>query len=456
LSKEMTMRTKLGILMAILSAVGCVEGQSTGAFVVPAIRRGGGTGFAYWNQFMNPAGSVYNYLYGNPPGLLAAPAGADSAGNLNNVTGEVAVLRQTGSATCFVTSSGALYDYRGRTAFEVVWRQPGGVDREVTNVIFQTMTGGRRFELDNIRLHGVGGDGRSVVLVPDFRALDEPQTGAFDERLVSAFQWDLTGRGVGDFRVVFAAPGDSMPLWQAQLDVVSGGGFERQLGYLLMRRVLPVVRFGNAGRVELDAGPGAETRFFLPGQSVRVEAVPEFGWETVGWVVGGRVEAAGGLEVGFGAADREVTALFAPLDYEAWRYGVFQHGNALLGQANDYGMETVSGVGADPDGDGMPNFAEYAFGGDPYVMDAWKRGAECLGLDGEGRVGVRWRSGVGEAAEMEWRVEVSEDLERWRGAEESGMEVTGREVQADGSAVVTARVRGGSGGRMYLRVVAGQ
>jgi hypothetical protein len=57
---------------------------------------------------------------------------------------------------------------------------------------------------------------------------------------------------------------------------------------------------------------------------------------------------------------------------------------------------------------------------------------------------------------MVWRVEVSEDLERWRGAEESGMEVTGREVQADGSAVVTARVRFGAGGRMYLRVVAGQ
>ncbi len=439
-----------------MGVAGRVEGQSTGLFVVPEIRRGGGAGFAYWNQFRNPAGTVYNYLYGNPPGLLAAPLGADAAGNVNNVSGEQAVLRQTGSATCFLTSSGALYDFRGRTAFEVVWRQPVGGGGEVTNVIFQTMTGGRRFELENIRLHGVGGDGRPVVLGPDFRAMDDPQSGAFDERLVSAFQWDLTGRGVGDFRVVFAAPGDSMPLWQAQLDVVSGRGFERQLGYLLLRRVLPVVRFGNAGRVEVVAAVGAETRFFLPGQSVRVEAVPEFGWETVGWVVGGRVEAAGTLEVGFGEGDREVTALFAPLEYEAWRYGVFRHGNALLGEANDYGVETVSGAGADPDGDGMENFAEYAFGGDPYLADGWKRGAECLGMDGEGRVGIRWRSGVGEAAEMAWRVEVSEDLERWRGVEEGEMEVTGRGVQMDGSAVVTARVRVGAGGRKYLRVVAGQ
>jgi hypothetical protein len=429
--------------------------QSTGAFVIPPVRAGNGTAFAFWNQFVNPAGNPYNYLHPNPPGLLPAPPGADSAGNLNNVSAPQAVLRQTGSATCFLTSSGALYDFRGRTAFEVSWAHPAGAAGPVSNVIFQTMTGGRRFELNQVRLHGSTAAGAVVTLAPDYKALDDPQSGAFDERVVSAFQWNLTGRDVRDFRITFAAPGDSMPLWQAQLDVVNGSPFVRQLGYLLERQSLPAVVFGNPGRIEATGVDQQETRFFVPGQRVELEAVPEFGWEHVGWLADDAVLPSGPLTLTFADADRRVAAIFAPLDYEAWRYAAFLHGNGLLGQPNDYATESVSGPMADPDGDGLTNFAEYSFGGDPYAPDAVRAAAECLPPDAAGRPGIRWRSGPAEFSSSGWVMQWSRDLVQWSDAGEPlPQAITSREVQRDGSTMITARVPAEAGASLFLRVLA--
>ena len=76
------------------------------------------------------------------------------------------------------------------------------------------------------------------------------------------------------------------------------------------------------------------------------------------------------MPVTFGTSDLEVTAIFAPADYQTWRNHWFLHSNALLGQPADNLNDAVSGPAADPDADGAPNFAEFAFGGDPYISDA--------------------------------------------------------------------------------------
>ena len=141
--------------------------------------------------------------------------------------------------------------------------------------------------MQNIRLEfTTAGTGEPTIqsLPPDFKALDDPQTGGFAERLVSAFQWNLTGRGVRDFRLVFAAPGSSMPLWEAQLDVLEGAPFQQQLGYLLVPRALPEVRFGTPGKIEKNLAAGGETRFHLPGAVLDLTATPVDGFVHAGWL----------------------------------------------------------------------------------------------------------------------------------------------------------------------------
>ena len=144
----------------LVSGGSVLYAQSAGTFVIPGIRAGGGTQFAYWDLFRRPTGSNYNYNYANPPALSG---GLDDEGNANNLAAPRAVLLQTGSATCFVTSSGALYDFAATTAFQTHYTAAAGTG-EVTNVIFQTQTGGSRFDINNIRLVFTDGGGQSQSL----------------------------------------------------------------------------------------------------------------------------------------------------------------------------------------------------------------------------------------------------------------------------------------------------
>ncbi len=452
---------------AVLAAIGSgsLLAQSTGSFVRPQLRGLDGAEFAFWDWFAKPPGKTYNYQYDNPPALLDG-TGEDEGGAQTNLFAPRAVLVQTGSATAFVTSSGAIYDHNGSTAFEARYQRPQGSLLPVTNVVFQTQTGGSRFDIDNIRLVFTrsvqGGGTETVSLAPDFKALDDPQTGSFSERLVSAFQWNLEGAGAGDFKLIFSAPSDSMPLWQAQLDVVLDRPFVRELGFLLLPHVKPVVRFGRPGRILKNLPSGAEERFHLPGQTVELLAEPENGWAHLGWLSGGTITAAPNLPVTFTDHDLSVTALFAPRHYDAWREAVFQHGNPITGEPDDYHNDAVSGPEADPDGDGARNFAEYAFGGDPYLADKPRMTPFCT-LTNVADVlypAVTFRQGTAaEEAETHFRVRVSTDLTVWTDNDSSPVPVTqelGRSLQADGTQLVTVRALQpvGPGTRLFFTVVA--
>jgi len=363
---------------AAVMGVGCildtgrVVGAEAGQFVVPGIRLGvtggGGVGtlFGYWDLFVADD-EGYNFGMPNLPGLLG---GEDEVGNPSTLT-VGAALFQTGTDSAFVTSSGAIYSFSESTAFRVEYT--ASHEETVTNVIFQTLTGGRRFDLEDIWLEYLSegeGEPRTVRRAPEFKALDDPQTGAFAERLVSAFQWDLSGRGVRGFQLVFSAPGSSMPLWEAQLDVVMGSPFQQQLGRLLRGEARPLLQFQVAGRIDTNMPSGAETRFHLPAAVLRLTGVPTMGFAHAGWHSDGAIQETSELEVVFGNDDVPVTAIFAPLSYSTWRTYWFQHANAVLGTPADHLNDALSGMAADPDGDGAENFAEFAFGGDPYVADA--------------------------------------------------------------------------------------
>src|SRR5690606_15405884 len=151
----------------------------------------------------------------------------------------------------------------------------------------------------------------------------------------------------------FASPGSSMPLWEAQLDVVHGGEFVQELGYVLRERYLPLLRSGTTGLVYKDIPVGEETRFHLFGESLGLYAEPEFGFEHTGWVFNGEVIEEESVTIDFDDSDESITALFAVQTYDDWREATFFHANPLIEQGPDNTDETISGLEADPDGDGM-------------------------------------------------------------------------------------------------------
>jgi hypothetical protein len=434
------------VTLLLLSGVTAARAQSAGQFVIPEIRAAGGTDFAYWDLFAKPpAPQNYNYNYANPPALLT---GEDADENPTNLFAPRVAFLQTGSPFCFVTSSGALYDFAAPTAFEVRYLSADNQAGEATNVIFQTQTGGTRFDINNIRLvftRNSGGSEETVSVAPVFRALDDPQSGSFAERLVSAFQWNLTGQGVRDFKLIFAAPGSSMPLWQSQLDVVHATAFKQQLGWLLFTSSRPVVRHGRPGSVGKNLPSGVDDRFFLPNQTVPLSGDAAAGWTHMGWLRDGVVTDDLDYSVTFTTSDIRVTALFAPETYEAWRDAVFFHANELLGQPADNTDDAVSGHTADPDEDGVPNFSEYVFGGDPYTPDNNRTTPQVSTV----KIGdltypaITYRQGLSqEFGDAICTVRVSQDLQNWADNETADPHVTqevSRVLQADGTSLITVR-----------------
>ena len=349
--------------MALFFGTLCAHAQIAGEFVVPDIRMQGETDFAYWDLFTSGEDGK-NYDFNNEPGLLS---GTDSAGNVGNLT-EGLTFKQTGSPNAFITSSGAIYDFGAPTAFEVELVPAEG--EPFTNVIFQTMTGGQGLNLDNIWLDYESPEGESVSLNPNYKGLDNPATGQFAERVISAFQWDLTGLGAASFLIRFASPGSSLAIWESQLDAVQGGEFTQELGYLLFADSLPRLRNGSPGQLIKDLSDTTEQRFHLPSDTFDVLAEPEPGFEHVGWIYQGMVSETEALTITFEEDDLDVTTIFAPLLYEDWRRHVFFEANPLLGQEADNLDDTISGPDVDPDGDGLTNLEEYAFGTDPYIQDS--------------------------------------------------------------------------------------
>jgi hypothetical protein len=80
--------------------------------------------------------------------------------------------------------------------------------------------------------------------------------------------------------------------------------------------------------------------------------------------------------------------------------------------------ETISGLPADPEEDGVPNLFEYALGLDPWAADAdGLPVGRLVEIEGERYLSFEHRRLIGEHG-LEYRVEISTDLEQWTDAEE--------------------------------------
>jgi hypothetical protein len=433
------------VVLTVLGSLSCAHIHAQD-FVIPALR---GTGtqadFAYWDLFARPPGSSssVNYNFANRP-ALADGLGRDS--NLNPTTVLMpsptpprATFMQTLTPNCFVTSSSALYSFNSVLGFEVSYAPLSTTAGNVQNVIFQIQSGGSRPLDSSVKIRYLHG-GNPVFVSPIYRALDDLQTGAFGERVVFGYQWNLTGLGIRDFKVVFRSEGSSMALWQSQLDATVGVPFQQALGYLLSNTSAPVTRFGKPGTVSASYGAGVDGRFFLQGQQITLEGLGSSDWEPVGLVVQGAVIDQATHTFTFPAANETVKGLFAPLTYQAWRDRMFHHANSLTGTLDDYTNNSVSGPEVDHDRDGLSNQAEYAFGCDPYVSDH-SRGQgsyHTVTVSGITYPAFTYRSnGAPELySDLAFTVEQSSDLQQWSNA---GVVSHSSVRQTDGTQMVTVR-----------------
>lgn len=434
--------------LVLMGAGQPVQAQS-GNFVIPIIRpdthADGGTDFAFWDLFKRRPGSTsdQNYNYGNPPAALNGQ-GRDADNNATTAFSDQTTLTQVGTDTAFITSSGGIYSHQDLTTFEVNYDAKFDSTGEITNVIFQTKVAGT--QLDNnsmVILYESGGQTHSIA--PLFRAQDDPQTGNFTEWTITAFQWNLTGLGIRNFKIAFAAGGISMSLAQAQMDVVVGVPFSQQLGYLLQHRWRPSVRFGRPGFIDVTLAPGLDERFIMPGTSLSLQSIPENNWTRVGYVRDNVVSTTSPMTFTMPANDIIITALFAPTTYAAWRTKTFFHENTIIGTENDFEDDAISAPDIDHDHDGMDNFLEYAFGCDPYTPDA-ARGVQPMstmvdGLQTYPCITYRTNGVPQGQATVVYRVQLSTDLSTWvdnTGTPGTTVEVS-RVVQPDGTVLVTER-----------------
>ncbi|MEM0896767.1 MAG: hypothetical protein AAGJ79_07755, partial [Verrucomicrobiota bacterium] len=427
-------------------------GQATGEFVIPGIRASGGTEFSYWDEFLGDGNFVFgfprNFDFANIPAIAG---GDDFDGNPTNSFAPT--ITQTATNTAIVTSSNSIYSFAAQTAFEADYDSTVAVTSDINNVIFQTRSLGSRLDINDFSLEYLDGQDQVQAVTPVFKALDDPQTGSFGEILVSAVQWNLTGMGVRDFTIKFAASTTSLSLNQAQMDVTSGIPFVQELGYIFVGSLSPGLRDGIPGNIDKGLAPGAEERFFFQGQTLDLEGFGTTGFEHVGWEKDGAITDTAfsdpidsKLPVTFGTSDLSATAIFAPTTYVTWREHFFFHANTITGTSDDHTDDAVSGPLADPDGDGDNNFCEYCFAGDPYTKDKERKSTTIHIVEVEGihYPAITFRKwGVDEfLTDLEYFVEVSADGKVWnKNGDVNGPYTTmvSSELQEDGSRLVTVR-----------------
>jgi len=130
--------------------------------------------------------------------------------------------------------------------------------------------------------------------------------------------------------------------------------------------------------------------------------------------------------------------------FSAWRIGVFT--------AEEQTDEEISGLQADPDGDGLVNLLEYALDGNPKVVTQPQVVAEFgyneNGVPQEVRVDFPWANGV---SDVQYGLEYTGDLETW---ETLSFEVSGNEDLGLVSRVsLAADLPVGAGSGVFVRLV---
>jgi len=210
----------------------------------------------------------------------------------------------------------------------------------------------------------------------------------------------------------------------------------RELSSLLVSPDVDTIGVGFPLTLDVD-GPGTvsavpDRSFYAYGESVRLTASPNTNCFFVRWL--GSAQGIGPVVDLRIRGRASASARFSenPDYFRVWRPRHFS--------AEELGDLEVSGADADPDGDGYTNAAEYIFGSNPRVSEDARRTHTYAGrLGDEAQIFLRYVRPV-TAADVLYRVEVSQNLVVWNHNENGTETLYSREIAREAIAGGLERV----------------
>ena len=210
----------------LLSAPGASGELLYTNYLLPSFADAPNTEYSAWDIFY-VANSDPNYPdFAAPNGIYESasvagftPPPGSSPGNPSAFWhAENPTITQTVPEIAFVIApaiTGNIYSFRGPTSFSLEDSAPF----PVATVVFQFQTAGNLVDFGSIKLV-YDDNGTEVVLGPDeyIREYESDTSGFGGSGNRNALQWDLTGRNVSSYEVIWRASGSSMSLQEVTLD----------------------------------------------------------------------------------------------------------------------------------------------------------------------------------------------------------------------------------------------
>lgn len=191
----MNLFTKIGWVGAAMVSMGMAATAGTNGFYIPTFRGQPGTTSSLWETFTVPTGAP-----GNRP-------------NFGNDLSPVLTQLTPGA---LITGTGNIYNMAEASAFTISYASGSG---PLGLVVLQTRTFGTELDYNSVRLTYDGGSLMATRTETDRVQVGAPGTPGSGVYVSSAWQWDLSGRNVGQYSISFNAAEHSLSFDSALLDV---------------------------------------------------------------------------------------------------------------------------------------------------------------------------------------------------------------------------------------------
>jgi hypothetical protein len=421
------------ILTITITSVLSVPNLLTADFILPEYDKGQSEYFI-WESWTD---SYTNYTLADVgQGASPFPQGEGNVSTDTDSSTGSSILFQTESPGAFVTSTGGMYSPYNPPQGFLVYNKPSFA---LQSVLFQTQSGGSLPDLGSASLFYRQEEGGSL-----FEA-NAPAGNGFFSSAGSAYamwEWDLSNHTVYDYFLGFFAEGTSLSLREVWLD-----NFDDTtdfLGYAL--RVSTNGSFLEVGSIDHSlAGGDTAQPSYQPGEIVELTPTAKDWTSTygaqynhvfVGWAGALSGDAVPGI-LTFGSEEIEVTAIFAPLTFDGWV------GNNINIYVTSPSYSARAQIEADPDGDGLINFMEYALGAPPEAAGGSPEYLPYVEENQNGSMQYVYRRQMA-ATDLSYVVEISNDLINWNhNADNTGQiytEEVGEKV-FNGDGTETVRVK---------------
>jgi hypothetical protein len=191
----MNILKRLGVVSAAVASMWVPTMAGTNGFYIPTFRGQPGSTSSLWETFTVPTGAP-----GNRPNF-----GTDLSPVLTQLT-----------PGALITGTGNIYNMAEASAFTISYASGSG---PLGLVVLQTRTFGTELDYNTVRLTYDGGSLTATRTETDRVQVGAPGTPGSGVYVSSAWQWDLSGRNVGQYSISFNAVEHSLSFDSALLDV---------------------------------------------------------------------------------------------------------------------------------------------------------------------------------------------------------------------------------------------